>query len=1504
MLSVDGVSNDIFLKSSSVRLLPVISAEWNQNIFQMPYLTVAGTATQVSIVNTTVQISSQNPIASRPITTLSSNDSNKHPSFNTFSFSMTGTGDFIQYTSTPSVPSTAYKIVTYFTTSSNTPIMINTNAQGVTSGNVNINKQHGSNNAEVNSYNWTKIETYIGSSSAAEAISKFTYKISANRFSTSQETPIIYYTQPEVYATTNFDYMYGTVWSTDDVFTAFRPGESYVRTGLDSYVTPSDFRQIKNTEILAGYSSSPFDMPASPLVATPNFFHASSPLPVYKHNLMTDISAYKYFVSDYVTNPSVTGFYADPVIMNKVVVKLNTYLATTPIVVTVTKTDGGTIYSSPTTPPNNGVIILYLNNGSLTTDKWAANSMPSFTNTGDLNNYVSIKNITVTAQSPVRRTAEFTQAGQATLNADLQNNMDLLQVIEISPRLEIDLTPYVIDVSVNKALDSKETYLPISSVVTDDATINLSSIPFGDMANPVPIFSNVSNLSSNILKNNLRKNVKFYINYNLIDYTDTFNIDQTVNKIIPGGVFYSDTWQQNDIDTVSIQCYDLTRYLQTIPASDYVANFKNAFEVITNVLDLSGFTDYDIDSLYSVCNDSSSPLSLDYYFCNSKDTTLLDALNQIFLPYQIGAYVDNYGVMKFLSLSNIMGKISSTANFNIDDSVVVQNGYTINNKSKPGKISLRYQIPRLKQSLSLQNVTNADVRVGPSYIYTTSNDVVWSQQSVDAVGLNYLSGDMQSTDNKFSINQSDLLDSFHTFNLNNDGYAVIEDEIVSFVYKEYKISQSSSPDVNVIVSVKNDLELAAAVSKFIKDKKIGLIQNMGPISSISHGTTTVNSKSVTTTTYTVSPTTTYPLSNFKIGDLVSVTGMNPDSLNANGQVIAATSNSFTIVTSSSDAFIAGGFVSKGFDYDVLITPTGLITNVNRGMFGTNVSDHKIVGGVSGDIITSKDIKVSVLNASNNIVSQSNNFTVVSTEDDPNSTTSPPSQIPYYYITGNPNSDGKVLFYSNSQVDQGYNTYSTKFNFDTSSNLASAGLFFNLDPANPDKTIFVEMIKYNASETSQDYRYIIRLSQAVNGSLVDSAWVDVTGVVLSIMNNFEKLYYKNPDKAHLNADGSNAYILYNDPHEAFHLKFVTYPYNNADDGEGSSGTSGYVYSVFLNNVEISGWNLWSGTSWVQTDKNTITGLRKKPVFFYDLKSNTKFGAFVSADIPNIYNGPQFNVGYTPPGGSLTGVFVPKSKIAYIREIYASQKSLKERSVNYYFQDREFLNGLIQNQRLFNSYKEYMMQTQPEIIGINTYDVQYTNGAAVSVDILPVEYAWFYYPGNTLLEQQFLQNQIVDEYSVSYSTPINTGFRAKFALVNNSSHMVYLKKDSDELNAFVVNLNLWTHEIIVPSDPQIIEYVTDAGNIGEVVQLDSSLIQSKDAAGKLLKLISAGVDNFSKDVTLSIFGNPMIEVGDVIGFNYPLMGINQQKYLVHGVSHTYNNGLTTKLTLNMLSRGINK
>jgi hypothetical protein len=214
----------------------------------------------------------------------------------------------------------------------------------------------------------------------------------------------------------------------------------------------------------------------------------------------------------------------------------------------------------------------------------------------------------------------------------------------------------------------------------------------------------------------------------------------------------------------------------------------------------------------------------------------------------------------------------------------------------------------------------------------------------------------------------------------------------------------------------------------------------------------------------------------------------------------------------------------------------------------------------------------------------------------------------------------------------------------------------------------------------------------------------------------------------------------------------------------------------------------------------------------------------------------------------------------------------------------------------------MQTNPEAAGINYYDVQYQTPAATSVDVLPIEYLWYYFPGTQPLDQQYYQSQMVDEYSLAYSTPLNTGFRARMAIANNCGHMVYLTKQSDSLNAFTVSLNLWTHEVIAPSDAEIISRVLDPANIAEVIQVDSPWIQSKTSANKLIDVIKIGNDGFSKDTAVQVFGNPMVQVGDIVTLYYGLAGISGEKYLVHEVAHVFKNGLKTTLTLNSLRADI--
>lgn len=1426
---LNNVSSTIFSEAESVELVPSVSAEWNQNLFNPAYMTVAGDGVKMSLSLTSG--------------TVSDVISDAKPNFITKSFSMSSGSGAVAYTVTTNNKK-SYKIVTFVKTDNATPVMITCYGQGETN-------QYGSSQEEVDSLGWTKIITYVATAPTGNNISSFIFTIKANAISGTNINPVVYFTVPEIYETTYFDYQNHSLWPTDSVFTFFRPGESYVPTGNINCSFPTNHRKITSS-IINGYTS-PIYQPVSPIINTPGFFLAAPPVPNIKNVLQTDISPYKYFVSDFISR-SITGIYEKPIVTNKLVFKFNT-LMTIPLVnikiddVTITVDGSQTISPVANSESyNTGVLVLYWNGSAWTKTRWS--DMPSFNSSGGLTKYTSLSKITVTQIDKTKRT-EFSSY----TNVNITNDLDRMQLVEISPRLEVDVTDFVESFSLDKSFDSRNSLLPISSVNTNSCQITLSGIPPISGTTLVPLFSSESNDPYTMLTGLLRKNIKFYTNFKLSSYTILSMGTTNSTSYIPAGIFYSDSWDETDINNIPIQGYDISRYLQFTPTPDYVANLKSVFEIITNILDLAGFTDYDYDSLYSICNNKTNPMDLSYFYANSKDSTVIDILNQIFVAYQIGAYIDEYGVMRFLSLNNILSNTESS--LYVADANIIENGYFISNKQRPGTISLRYQTPKIKQSPSLQNVNNPSIKNSPSFVYTTSNDVVWQQQTVDSVGFNYLNSNLDQDSNSFNINVADLLDIFHTYNRDANGYAFIDNEIVSFLYKEYIIRNSENTK-SITVSIKNDLELQAEINKFIKEYSIGLRTSYATISNV------VGDGSVIT--YTAN-------NSFRVGDKVSITGVNPRSYCMSGAIISANATSFSVLGSEISTYISGGEATIFADYDVVIEPTGNITNVQRGLFGTVPRHHNRINSLSSkNLETNYPDTISIINSQD----------ISSSLPDVDKIRVDISEIggasPIVFIT--PKHD----------LDLEYQTYSAKFEL-VDNESSSAGIFFN--DSGTDDAYYVKLSKCIQSVNNKN---VIKYYLTVEGPYDNNGqtswqtlyWSDVTGECQNIINNTPKVIKKQYDI------DQKQYVYTYVQDQYFNLKVVRYITDGSDGENASALENKNVLSIYLNNIEILGWNKPqtptdpenSMSGWKALDINQLTGMQQKPTIPALICEGKKFG-FVADRLIAIENGDStLDLGDPVPYGT---------HIANLREIHATQKSLKERSVSYYFQDREFLNGLVQNQPLYLNYATYLMQTTPEVVGINYYDVQYTTPAAVSVDVLPVEYMWYYFPGTSPEDQKKYQKKLVDEYSLSYSTIINTGFRAKMAIANNTSHMVFLHKESDDLDQFTINLNLWTHEIIAPSDPAILEVVIDQSNINETAQLDSEWLQSKYAAQKTLKLIEKGVDKFSKDITLEIFGNPLIQIGDIITLTYANKGISQQKHFVHSVSHNFDNGLNTRLGL---------
>ena len=338
MLSVgtltENQSTDIFKNSDSIKLVPAVSAEWNHNLFNPPYITTAGTGAKISGTLTSGTVADVTVGAKE--------------NFTTKSFTMSsGTGS-VAYTIS-GLSGVAYKIVTYVKTNSPMPVMINAFGKGSSS-------QFGSEQVEASSLGWTKVVTYVGGSKESDTFSSFIYKIVANRFAEETENPIVSFTVPEIYETTFFDYKNGSLFPTDSAFTYFRPGESYVSSGDSKCSFGLRYRRIASkalaTETATTISGKEFFgnkyMPLTPIIQNPSFFLSSPPVAVLKNALPTDINPYKYFVSDS-SSKSITAIYEKDIITNKIVIKLN--LTFLPLTVTVVFAFAFTFFASSTGLP-------------------------------------------------------------------------------------------------------------------------------------------------------------------------------------------------------------------------------------------------------------------------------------------------------------------------------------------------------------------------------------------------------------------------------------------------------------------------------------------------------------------------------------------------------------------------------------------------------------------------------------------------------------------------------------------------------------------------------------------------------------------------------------------------------------------------------------------------------------------------------------------------------------------------------------------------------------------------------------------------------------------------------------------------------------------------------------------------------------------------------------------------------------------------------------------------
>jgi len=1387
-----------YLDLNSVQMLPHISTEWNYNLIYQPYVTFAGDGSGIN-TSSLSNISNWSSFSSSKVglittgapagsaTTLFTNPT-------PLKFTVSPTSDMTDPTNfqgsmstnilTTSNSSKCYKIV--FLAQSIDNNIINLVGQ-VTGSNTTLN---GSQSVTVDNLTWQTVEIKVGQRPNDPAYSNFNLLLDMTNTTLSSGNLAswgILIDQIRIYEITYFDYLYGSMWDTNSPFSSFRPGESYVRSG-NNLVSDLD---ITSTRVLKTVSSGGIvpsgwqtQAPCSPVTYSPRVLFSAKSSPLFKNGLISPFSQYKYFVSEIpfssdVVVPSSNGYtfsynnpkstsvgaaYKELLSVNKIVLKFNISQSIPKnIIVNLKNTLTNTTTAVPISNSDittAGVCVLYwqgTGNGRSSTGwdttKWnwtpstLTSGMPFIDDNGNIsmvvsgtsiNAYQNIDTISITQTS----TGAIINQAYASSGNEIQSELQRLQVIEISPRLEIDMSSFVTEFDVKKELDNNNTPLPISAMSANSGSVTFSNIPLSGVNDiPFSVFSTNSN-SFVVMKNGntitstlsglMVKNVKMYFNY----YFPTLS-----NYIVPAGVHYVDTWDNQDITHTKANTFDIMKYLQTLPVNDYVSQSQDIVTVFSNIMDFAGFTDYNYDELIAALNDTNQKINLSFFYADSSSKTVYQALQEAFLAYQIGAFIDEYGVMRFKNLSSILSSNTSVKSFL--DYHIVADSYSENIKTKIGKILMRYRGPQLKRNTdfgtpgsNLNDITSI-LKVAP--------DIIWQQDTEDLVPYNILKQSITSlSQNYFVVDQGSFTNLFMTNTVDHSGYYFLENEVISSGNMEFSLSAPGNVSQNIYPSNSNELSAGRALFA----NKVGLV-------------------------------------------------------------------------------------------NISQTPTGRYVDIKRGLFGTKASRHTVMNSVSDYQVNFRTMGLALSSGSYSLTSYadpaiSKNMIIVPAS----------SNITTMVVAGGG---------TNSSLDNSYSTYSVKFRLPTGIQNVAAGLFFNLNGTTT-TPYFVE-ISTSLSTTSQ-VKYYLKFY-----------YVDSTGTqqpMLNVPNGIDITGYINDDFNSepiddLHADtlgkfinlkfvraGNNSTVIYVNKHRIpLDRRSMQMQFNRI------SKTTEYIYKSY-----------WKGD-------NSTTNSSTSSTFSSLNFAGTNFGFFANSK------------------NSSTSVT--------LAEVYATETPIDEQ-VNYYFQTRKFLNAMVAGHNITE--RSFFVQSRPQLFGLNLYDVKMSLTPSLGAEMFKASYTLPYYPNNdTTVKTQFLS---IPENSLSYSDISSTGFRAKFAIANASNYAVFTKTNPGDTQLADNALLISSRGMVVLTPQMTLERVINPQLINEVIELQSDWVQSKDSAESILKILAYSSDSFSKDITIDIFGNPLIQVGDVINLSYSLKNITSLLFFVTAVDQNWSsNGLSTSLTLNQIS-----
>lgn len=146
--------------------------------------------------------------------------------------------------------------------------------------------------------------------------------------------------------------------------------------------------------------------------------------------------------------------------------------------------------------------------------------------------------------------------------------------------------------------------------------------------------------------------------------------------------------------------------------------------------------------------------------------------------------------------------------------------------------------------------------------------------------------------------------------------------------------------------------------------------------------------------------------------------------------------------------------------------------------------------------------------------------------------------------------------------------------------------------------------------------------------------------------------------------------------------------------------------------------------------------------------------------------------------------------------------------------------------------------------------------------------------------------------------------RFAVLNVANESVFISSDSDLLSGSSNGLLIVKSDVIDAGEQYELKVDVAGGKNGYEIIIDTELVQTPEQAKAVASMLARSLAYRYKSIDLEIFGNPLIEVGDIIRFTYNVGKVSPTSpetsyFIVGSVKNTFSSGgLNTSISLRPL------